>query len=70
MRKILPITVVGILVLSGLGAVAVNNDISIKNLNNDKFIEKSEIATITFSQVVIEVYISVFSTKDFIFRQN
>jgi len=54
MKKILPIMVIGFLILSGLGAVAVTNDLNISDFDNDKTIGKSEIATFAFSPMVIE----------------
>jgi hypothetical protein len=53
MNKILPIIIVGIFVLSGLGAVAVKNDLTI---NDDKTEVKSEIITSDFSSLAIEEY--------------
>jgi hypothetical protein len=55
MKKILPILVIGILVLSGLGAAAVNNNLSMKrqtiNQNSTNDIEKT---ILSFSSVEIE----------------
>ncbi len=57
MNKIVPIIVVGILVLSGLGAVAINNDLSIKKYNdNEKLVTKSEEITVSFSSISVEKY--------------
>jgi len=56
MKKILPIFVVGFLVLSGLGAVAVTNSVTINNYDDDKTVEKSNMMTLSFSQFAIENY--------------
>lgn len=62
MNKILPIITIGILILSGLGAVAVNNS---KILNDDKTIESSEIITSKFLSLVIEDYDSKYIDVNF-----
>jgi len=53
MRKILPLVVVGFLVLSGLGAVALPGETT-KAVNNDQKFE-----SISFSQPVIEDLITM-----------
>jgi hypothetical protein len=54
MKQILPILTVGILVLSGLGAVAITNISTYEN--KEITIEKSELVTSTFSPFAIEKY--------------
>ena len=56
MKKILPIIVVGILILSGLGAVAIN----INTSSQDKTVEKSSMLTLEFSPLFIEEHDSDF----------
>jgi len=55
MNRVIPILIVGILVLSGLGAAAVNNDFTIKKgKNNDELILKSEEISLSFSSISLE----------------
>ena len=54
MNKILPILVIGFLVLSGLGAVGVTNNLEVSNFNNDNTTISLETATFAFSQMVVE----------------
>ena len=54
MKKILPIAIVGILVLSGLGAVGISNDITITTNNDNDFAVNAKSASVSFSQVLIE----------------
>ena len=62
MNKILPIITIGILVISGLGAVAVNNNLT---MTDNKTIEKSETITTKFLSLVIEDYNSKYIDLSF-----
>ena len=55
MKKILPFVIVGILVISGLGAVGITSDIEINN-EVYKFVEKTETTTVAISQLSIDNY--------------
>jgi len=55
MKKIMSILVIGILVFSGIGAVAINNDLSIEKIKeNEKLVTKSESFTLSFSSLKVE----------------
>lgn len=56
MKKILPILVVGVLVLSGLGAVAVTSNLTVNKYDNDETVEKSDMTILAFSSFVVEEY--------------
>ena len=57
MKKVLPILVVGIFVLSGLGAVGISNDITITSNNDNNAVAVSaKSASITFTPLVISYY--------------
>ena len=52
MKKLLPSIIVGILILNGLGAVALNTNIS----SHDKTVTEASLLTLEFSSLLIEEY--------------
>lgn len=56
MSRALPLLMIGILILSGIGAFAGTNNVSIKNYNDDKTTDRSDIMTYSFSPFAIEEY--------------